>query len=96
MIKDNRGQWILDKAHQQQNNEYTLSGVVEDKVISISIDRTFVDKDGTRWIIDYKTSRHEGTDVRPHGWGRYDYMEVIGRAKQDARAESLVWIPTWK
>lgn len=63
MIIDERGQWILDKTHQQQNNEYTLSGVVEDKVISISIDRTFVDKDGTRWIIDYKTSRHEGSDV---------------------------------
>jgi len=67
MIKDERGQWILDKAHQQQNNEYTL---VQDKVISISIDRTFVDKEGTRWIIDYKTSRHEGSDVRPHGRGR--------------------------
>ena len=63
MITDERGQWILDKAHQQQNNEYTLSGVVQDKVISIKIDRTFVDKDGIRWIIDYKTSRHEGSDV---------------------------------
>jgi len=32
-------------------------------VISNSIDRTFVDSDGTRWIIDYKTSRHEEEDV---------------------------------
>jgi len=32
-------------------------------VISIKIDRTFVDQDGTRWIIDYKTSRHEEEDV---------------------------------
>ncbi len=63
MIKDERGQWLLSKEHQQQKNEYTLSGVYQDKVISIKIDRTFVDKDGTRWIIDYKTSRHEGTDI---------------------------------
>ena len=63
MIKDERGQWILDKTHQQQKNEYTLSGIYAGEVISISIDRTFVDKDGTRWIIDYKISRHEGTDV---------------------------------
>ncbi len=63
MIKDERGRWLLSKEHQQQNNEYTLSGIVQDKVINISIDRTFVDADGTRWIIDYKTSRHEGSDV---------------------------------
>ncbi|RKZ47019.1 MAG: hypothetical protein DRQ58_07540 [Gammaproteobacteria bacterium] len=31
--------------------------------MSIKIDRTFVDKDGTRWIIDYKTSQHEGTVI---------------------------------
>jgi len=63
MIKDERGQWLLSKEHQQQKNEYTLSGIYQDKVISIKIDRTFVDEDGTRWIIDYKTSRHEGEDV---------------------------------
>jgi ATP-dependent exoDNAse (exonuclease V) beta subunit len=63
MIKDERGQWLLSREYQQQKNEYTLSGVYQDKVISIKIDRTFVDKDGTRWIIDYKTSRHEGKDV---------------------------------
>lgn len=63
MIKDERGQWLLSAEHQQQENEYALSGVYQDKVISIKIDRTFVDKDGTRWIIDYKTSRHEGSDI---------------------------------
>ncbi len=63
MIKDERGQWLLSTEHQQQNNEYALSGVYQGKVINIKIDRTFIDKDGTRWIIDYKTSRHEGKDV---------------------------------
>ena len=32
-------------------------------MISIKIDRNFVDQDGTRWIIDYKTSRHEEEDL---------------------------------
>jgi ATP-dependent exoDNAse (exonuclease V) beta subunit len=27
------------------------------------IDRTFVDADGVRWIVDYKTSRHEGAGL---------------------------------
>lgn len=62
-LRDKRGQWILAKEHQKQNNEYTLSGIYQGQVISIRIDRTFVDKDGTRWIIDYKTSRHIGTDI---------------------------------
>ncbi|MCH8262738.1 MAG: UvrD-helicase domain-containing protein [Proteobacteria bacterium] len=63
MIKDERGQWLLSAEHQQQHNEYALTGVHTGKVISIKIDRTFVDQDGTRWIIDYKTSRHEEEDV---------------------------------
>ncbi len=63
MIQDKRGQWLFSAEHKQQKNEYALSGIYQDKVISIKIDRTFVDKDGTRWIIDYKTSRHEGKDV---------------------------------
>ena len=27
------------------------------------IDRTFIDEAGVRWIIDYKTSDHEGSDL---------------------------------
>jgi ATP-dependent exoDNAse (exonuclease V) beta subunit len=27
------------------------------------IDRTFRDRDGQRWVVDYKTSSHEGGDV---------------------------------
>jgi ATP-dependent exoDNAse (exonuclease V) beta subunit len=29
---------------------------------SLRIDRTFVDRDGVRWIVDWKTSTHEGGD----------------------------------
>jgi hypothetical protein len=29
--------------------------------LNVSLDRTFVDDQGVRWIIDYKTSAHEGT-----------------------------------
>lgn len=61
-IKDERGQWLLS-SHSEQRNEYALSGVCSGKLINVIIDRTFVDEEGTRWIIDYKTSRHEGPDV---------------------------------
>ena len=29
----------------------------------VIIDRTFIDADGTRWVIDYKTGSHEGGEL---------------------------------
>ena len=45
-------------------NEYRISGILDGRIVNAVIDRTFVDKEGCRWIIDYKTSRHEGPDIR--------------------------------
>jgi ATP-dependent exoDNAse (exonuclease V) beta subunit len=61
-IRDAVGRWIVS-AHQEARNEYAVSGMDQDRVISVVMDRTFVDEQDVRWIIDYKTSRHEGTDV---------------------------------
>ena len=36
---------------------------IMNKLINGILDRTFIDKNGIRWIIDYKTSRHEGGGV---------------------------------
>jgi ATP-dependent exoDNAse (exonuclease V) beta subunit len=63
MLNDERGQWILSNDHDGQRNEFPVSGVVNNRLIKRVIDRTFLDKDRTRWIIDYKTSPHEGTDL---------------------------------
>ncbi len=63
IIQDKRGQWILDNNYTIQNNEYWVSGLFEKKLTNIIIDRTFVDNNNVRWIIDYKTSRHKGTDI---------------------------------
>jgi ATP-dependent exoDNAse (exonuclease V) beta subunit len=63
MVHDERGRWLLAKDHKEQHNEYALTGLYQGRVTNIRIDRTFVDKEGTRWIVDYKTSRHEGPDL---------------------------------
>jgi len=63
MIQDKRGQWILQKGYEIQQNEYPISGMYAGKLVNIKIDRTFVDDEGIRWVVDYKTSRHEGTDI---------------------------------
>ena len=64
---DPKGQWLLDH-HLEASCEWELTGAVTDtsgqKVIrNLIIDRTFVDKEGIRWIIDYKTGDHRGSDV---------------------------------
>ncbi len=60
-ISDQRGQWILG-AQQHAQNELRLTCMVNNRFISSVIDRTFCDSAGIRWIIDYKTSSHEGSD----------------------------------
>ena len=61
-LDDPRGRWLLEDRTTAQS-EYRLSsmdgGVRRDWII----DRTFVDDEGNRWIVDFKTSRHEGADV---------------------------------
>ena len=62
VLADPRGQWVL-AGHRERNSEYALTGVYRGDIINIVIDRTFVDEEGTRWIVDYKTSRHESGDI---------------------------------
>jgi RecB family exonuclease len=43
--------------------ELRLTGSLTGEIVSVAIDRTFVDESGTRWIVDYKTGTHEGGDL---------------------------------
>lgn len=59
VITSERGRWILSP-HTQAECEWALGGILNDRLESSRIDRTFVDEAGVRWIVDYKTSSHEG------------------------------------
>ncbi|HEY4128233.1 MAG TPA: UvrD-helicase domain-containing protein [Gammaproteobacteria bacterium] len=61
-LGDERGRWLL-AAHPEARSEYALSVLEDGRLKTNIIDRSFVDGDGVRWIVDYKTSRHSGTDV---------------------------------
>ncbi len=61
-LDDPRAAWLFG-AHSEARAEYALTGVVEGRVVNVVLDRTFVDEQGVRWIIDYKTSVHEGADI---------------------------------
>lgn len=58
-LGDERGRWIVDRAHKDAHSEYALSGIVDGRAKNVIIDRTFTDA-GVRWIIDYKTGEHRG------------------------------------
>jgi ATP-dependent exoDNAse (exonuclease V) beta subunit len=59
-LSDARGRWILGGQHHEAASELALTGLAEGRLRAVVIDRSFVDESGTRWVIDYKTSRHEG------------------------------------
>ena len=58
--EDKRGRWLLSG---RGYAELALSGVVGGGVESGVLDRIRVDDDGTHWIVDYKTSTHEGGNL---------------------------------
>lgn len=58
-LGDARGRWILSR-HAEDQREAAVAGVLEGRVIQRTIDCTFLDETGVRWIIDFKTSFHEG------------------------------------
>jgi len=63
-LNDETGRWLLGP-HTGQANELPVTSRVLDAADSADhiIDRTFVDAEGVRWVIDYKTSGHEGADL---------------------------------
>ena len=61
-LEDPRGRWLLGP-QRESHNEYRLTARIEEERRTLIIDRTFADSNGRRWIVDYKTSGHEGADV---------------------------------
>jgi ATP-dependent exoDNAse (exonuclease V) beta subunit len=62
-LEDPKGRWLFDPTHSEAHSELALSGVRGAQVVNAVIDRTFVAADGTRWVVDFKTSPHEGGDL---------------------------------
>ena len=80
-LASEQGRWILEK-HQEARCEYAITAVLDKRPRSLVLDRTFVEN-GTHWIIDYKTSSHEGGDLEGflmNETGRY--REQLARYKK--------------
>src|SRR5262249_5266190 len=63
MLTDVRGRWLFDAGHRGAVSELALTSTREAALVDESHDRSVVGAEGTRWIVDFKFSRHEGADV---------------------------------
>ena len=59
VLEDPQGRWIL-QSHPKSDSELKVTMIKDGLLRQLRLDRTFIDEVGTRWIIDYKTSSHEG------------------------------------
>jgi len=79
-IADQKGRWVLG-AHPEARSEYRIR--TRDR--SYVIDRLIRDANGIQWVVDFKTSRHEGADVE----GFLDREQERYAAQLDAYAAAL-------
>jgi hypothetical protein len=58
-IEDERGRWILGP-HKEAWTEYRFRTREGRRLVA---DRRITDQSGHEWVVDYKTNRHEGSDL---------------------------------
>jgi len=61
-ISDGRGRWVLGP-HPEARSEHRIRVTRAAGANTYIVDRIFRTVEGVRWIVDYKTSRHEGADT---------------------------------
>jgi hypothetical protein len=87
MRTEPRARWLLGLTNEiaEVQSELALTGVIHGQIVQGVIDRTFVDAEGTRWIVDFKTSTHEGG-----GLDAFLYEEVVRYTPQLTRYAQLM------
>jgi ATP-dependent exoDNAse (exonuclease V) beta subunit len=55
LLHDNGLKWIFSHDYTECHSEYPITSISQGKIHEHIIDRTLVDNNGVRWIIDYKT-----------------------------------------
>lgn len=82
-IGDERGRWVLGP-HPESATELRITTAVEGTIVRLAVDRVFRDAAGERWIVDYKTSGHEGGD--PEGFLDRERERYGAQLRRYARA----------
>ena len=51
---------MLSSQHRETRSEWRLTGLAGGRLVTVVFDRMLLDEHGQRWIVDFKTSTHEG------------------------------------
>lgn len=88
LLDSDRGQWILAE-HQAAACEVELGSMIDGVAAQRIVDRSFIDEQGRRWIIDYKTSDTDGDVAAFVDAQQAQYREQLdGYARIYAQLES--------
>jgi len=107
VLDSEKGRWILSGQHQQAHQEWALSSEYEDHISHHAIDRSFIDADEIRWIIDYKTATHEGGDLdaflaaeeKRHAPQLLRYRSILSQLEPNRDIRTALYFPmldAWK
>ncbi len=103
-LHSERAQWILADTHQEQHNEWALTYAEDGVCKHLVLDRSFIDTQGTRWIIDYKTGSHRGEgldDFLDQELIRYtqdtpqlpNYVKVVQALEPQRKIKAALYFP---
>ncbi len=98
-----RGRWILSGNHKDAHCEWALGFMQNGQACHRIIDRSFIDEKGVRWIIDYKTGSHEGSDLnsfldneeRRYARQLEDYRELLRKMENDRPIRMALYFPAF-
>lgn len=104
-LSDDRGRWIL-KQHTEARSEFALTALLDGNIENLVIDRTFIDENQIRWIIDYKTTTFSHHDL--NHFLAHEQEKYLEKMRKYAEAMKLIdprpirlglyfpAIPAWK
>ena len=103
ILSDKVGQWILGD-HKEARCEYSLTQIINNTYQSKVIDRTFIDKNNVRWIIDYKTGNHTGADLKTFFFNEKDryrkqleqYENIFKLSEETRKIKKALYYPMHK
>ena len=101
ILNDPRAQWILSPTHRDARNEWALSSYENNDIYHHVIDRSFIDENNVRWIIDYKTATPHSDESKENfiqrQWAEHKaqlekYAEIIGKT-EDRPIQLALYFP---
>ncbi|MDX8404198.1 MAG: UvrD-helicase domain-containing protein [Mariprofundaceae bacterium] len=97
------GKWILSGNHEDAHCEWALTSIHRGQLANQVIDRSFIDEEGIRWIIDYKTGSHEGSNLNAfldseqqrHSRQLEGYRDLLTKMDADRPIKTALYFPVF-